>query len=96
MKEPVDVIVYRKDSAVLDCLAQGEPPVSITWLKNGVKIPETERISTLHNGSLYIQEVEGRKGEQSDEGFYQCLALNKYGAILSQKAHLSLASKYGV
>ncbi|XP_075711326.1 protogenin [Rhinoderma darwinii] len=92
VKEPVDVIVYRKDSAMLDCLAQGEPPITITWLKNGAKISVNERISTLHNGSLYIQEAEGRKGEQSDEGFYQCLALNKYGAILSQKAHLSLAT----
>ncbi|KAM4035166.1 protogenin [Anomaloglossus baeobatrachus] len=92
VNEPVDVTVYRKDPAVLDCVAQGEPPITITWLKNGAKISETERISTLHNGSLYIQEVEGRKGEQSDEGFYQCLALNRYGAILSQKAHLSLAT----
>ncbi|XP_075062029.1 protogenin [Mixophyes fleayi] len=92
VKEPVDVIVSRKDAAVLDCQARGEPPITIIWMKNGVKIIESQRISTLHSGSLYIQEVEGRKGEHSDEGFYQCLALNKYGAILSQKAHLSLAS----
>lgn len=78
---------------VLDCQARGEAPITITWLKNGGKVSENERIYTLSNGSLYISEVEGRKGEQSDEGFYQCLALNKYGAILSQKSHLTLASK---
>ncbi|XP_063782206.1 protogenin [Pseudophryne corroboree] len=92
VKEPVDVVVSRKDAVVLDCQARGERPVTVVWMKNGAKIVENERISTLYNGSLYIQEVEGRKGEPSDEGFYQCLALNKYGAILSQRAHLSLAS----
>ncbi|OCT89559.1 protogenin [Xenopus laevis] len=95
VKEPEDVIVSRKDSVVLDCQANGEAPITVTWMKNGVKISEKERISTFHNGSLYIREVEGRKGEQSDEGFYQCLALNKFGAILSQRAHLSLATMSG-
>lgn len=94
VKEPQDVTVSRKDSVVLDCQARGEAPITITWLKNGGKVPENERIYTLTNGSLYISEVEGKKGEPSDEGFYQCLALNKYGAILSQKSHLTLASKF--
>lgn len=93
VKEPQDVTVSRKDPVVLDCQARGEAPVTITWLKNGGKVSENERIYTLSNGSLYISEVEGKKGELSDEGFYQCLALNKYGAILSQKSHLTLASK---
>lgn len=93
VKEPQDVTVSRKDPVVLDCQARGEAPITITWLKNGGKVSENERIYTLSNGSLYISEVEGKKGELSDEGFYQCLALNKYGAILSQKSHLTLASK---
>lgn len=94
VKEPQDVTVSRKDPVVLDCQAHGEAPITITWLKNGGKVSENERIYTLSNGSLYISEVEGKKGELSDEGFYQCLALNKYGAILSQKSHLTLASKF--
>lgn len=93
VKEPQDVTVSRKDPVVLDCQARGEAPITITWLKNGGKVSENERIYTLSNGSLYISEVEGKKGELSDEGFYQCLALNKHGAILSQKSHLTLASK---
>nr|DBA31732.1 TPA: hypothetical protein GDO54_007517 [Pyxicephalus adspersus] len=92
VKEPVDTIVTRKDSVVLDCQAHGESPIALTWIKNGVKISESERISILENGSLYIQEVEGKKGEFSDEGYYQCLAMNKYGAMLSQKARLSVAT----
>ncbi|KAJ6664244.1 hypothetical protein lerEdw1_008463 [Lerista edwardsae] len=92
VKEPQDVIVARKEAVVLDCQARGELPITITWLRNGVKVSENERIYTLSNGSLYITEMESKRGEALDEGLYQCLALNKYGAILSQKAHLTLAS----
>ncbi|XP_069480982.1 protogenin [Ambystoma mexicanum] len=91
-KEPQDVIVPRKDAVVLDCQANGEAPIAITWLKNGQKLSENERLYSLPNGSLYISEVEGKRGEPSDEGFYQCLAVNKYGALLSQKAQLVLAT----
>ncbi|XP_055971302.1 protogenin [Sorex fumeus] len=92
IKEPQDVTVTRKDPVVLDCQAHGEVPIKVTWLKNGAKVSESKRIQVMSNGSLYISEVEGKRGELSDEGFYQCLAMNKYGAILSQKAHLTLST----
>ncbi|XP_064168970.1 protogenin A-like isoform X1 [Anguilla rostrata] len=92
IKEPHDVTVVRKDPVILDCQAHGEAPIDVRWLKNGVRVSENERVYLLSNGSLYISEVEGRKGDKSDEGFYQCLAQNKYGAILSQKARLTIAS----
>lgn len=84
----------RKDAVILDCQAHGESPIAIRWLKNGVKVVENERVYILSNGSLSISEVESRRGDKSDEGFYQCLAQNKYGAILSQKVCLTIASKY--
>ena len=93
IKEPQDITVTRKDPVVLDCQAHGEVPIKVTWLKNGAKVSENKRIQVLSNGSLYISEVEGKRGEQYDEGFYQCLAMNRHGAILSQKAHLTLSSK---
>ncbi|XP_061102977.1 protogenin A-like [Conger conger] len=92
IKEPRDVTVMRKDPVILDCQAHGEAPIAVRWLKNGVKIFENERVYLLSNGSLYFSEVENRKGDKSDEGCYQCLAQNKYGAILSQKACLTVAS----
>ncbi|XP_019907499.3 protogenin A isoform X2 [Esox lucius] len=92
IKEPHDVTVMRKDVVILDCQAHGESPIGIRWLKNGLKVAENERFYILSNGSLYISEVESRRGDKSDEGFYQCLAQNKYGAIRSQKAHLTIAS----
>ncbi|XP_069767120.1 protogenin A isoform X2 [Narcine bancroftii] len=92
MREPHDVVALRKEPVVLDCQAHGELPITIVWLKNGQKLVDSERTYVLSNGSLYITEVEHRRGERSDEGCYECLAQNKYGAILSQKSHLSVAS----
>ncbi|MBN3289853.1 PRTG protein, partial [Polypterus senegalus] len=92
-KEPHNVNVMRKDPVILDCQARGDLPISMKWLKNGVKVVENDRVYALSNGSLYIAEVESKAGDKSDEGFYQCLAQNKYGAILSQKSRLTVASK---
>ncbi|XP_029378331.1 protogenin B-like [Echeneis naucrates] len=88
--EPTDVTVLPKDPAVLDCQAHGQPPVNIKWLKNGVQLAESEHIHFLPNGSLYIPKIKHTK-EDSDEGFYQCLSQNKYGAILSQRSRLTVA-----
>ncbi|XP_060733789.1 protogenin A [Tachysurus vachellii] len=92
VKEPRDVTVLRKDVVIVDCQAQGELPIRIRWLKNGSPVVESDRVYQLSNGSLFISETESRKGDKSDEGSYQCLAQNKYGAILSQKARLTIAS----
>ncbi|XP_042352458.1 protogenin B-like [Plectropomus leopardus] len=89
--EPSDVTLLPKDPAVLDCQAHGLPPVTIKWLKNGVRLAESEHIQFLPNGSLYIPKIKHTK-EDSDEGFYQCLSQNKYGAILSQRSRLTIAS----
>uniref|UniRef100_A0A3Q1BXV7 Protogenin n=1 Tax=Amphiprion ocellaris TaxID=80972 RepID=A0A3Q1BXV7_AMPOC len=89
--EPSDITVLPKDPAVLDCQAHGQPPVTIKWLKNGVKLAESEHIQFLPNGSLYIPKIKHTK-EDSDQGFYQCLSQNKYGAILSQRSQLTIAS----
>lgn len=87
------MIVMRREALILDCHAKGEAPIDVRWLKNGAKVAENERVYRLSNGSLYISEVESRRGDKSDEGFYQCLAQNKYGAILSQKGRLTITGK---
>ncbi|XP_063737045.1 protogenin A [Eleginops maclovinus] len=92
IKEPHDVTAMRKEAVILDCQAHGESPIDVRWLKNGVKVVDNERVYRLSNGSLFISEVESRRGDKSDEGLYQCLAQNNYGAILSQKARLTIAS----
>ncbi|XP_041965328.1 protogenin B [Alosa sapidissima] len=90
--EPCDVAAVQNARVVLDCQAQGEPPIDIRWLRNRVLVRESEQVRLLANGSLLISRVEGRRRGLSDEGFYHCLARNKYGAILSQRAQLTIAS----
>uniref|UniRef100_H3CVA2 Protogenin n=1 Tax=Tetraodon nigroviridis TaxID=99883 RepID=H3CVA2_TETNG len=92
IKEPRHVTVTRREAVVLDCHARGEAPVDVRWLKNGARVAQNQRVYLLANGSLYISEVESRRGDKSDEGLYQCLAQNRHGAILSQKARLTIAS----
>ena len=82
------LITAIPNSRFLDCQAHGEVPIKVTWLKNGVKVSENKRIQVLSNGSLYISEVEGKRGEQYDEGFYQCLAMNNMESFLVKKLTL--------
>lgn len=91
--EPSDVTAEPQGRAVLDCQAHGQPPVTIRWLKNGVRLAESEHMQFLPNGSLYIPKIK-HTTEESDQGFYQCLSQNKYGAILSQRSRLTIASEY--
>jgi len=92
--EPSDITVLPKDPALLDCLAHGQPPVTVKWLKDGAAVAESEHARILQNGSLHLPSVR-RDTAHSDEGLYQCLSQNKYGAILSQRSRLTIASEYG-
>uniref|UniRef100_A0A8C5N3F5 Ig-like domain-containing protein n=1 Tax=Gouania willdenowi TaxID=441366 RepID=A0A8C5N3F5_GOUWI len=89
--EPCHVTVLPNDPALLDCQAHGQPPVTIKWFKNGAKLAESQHFQFLSNGSLFIPKTTHTK-EESDEGVYQCLSQNKYGAILSQRSRLTIAS----
>ncbi|XP_063052407.1 protogenin B-like [Engraulis encrasicolus] len=92
--EPRDVTAVRGARVVLDCQAVGEPPVDIRWLRNRVRVLDGERVQVLSNGSLLISSVSGGREvreEASDEAVYHCMAKNKYGAILSQRAQLTIA-----
>uniref|UniRef100_A0A8C2JQY6 Protogenin homolog b (Gallus gallus) n=1 Tax=Cyprinus carpio TaxID=7962 RepID=A0A8C2JQY6_CYPCA len=84
--EPKDVAVSHGERVILDCQARGESPIGVRWRKNGVQLHESGRSRVLSNGSLCIS-----SSEQSDEGFYQCLAHNRYGSVLSQRSRLTVS-----
>ncbi|XP_050955350.1 protogenin B [Labeo rohita] len=85
--EPKDVTASHGQRVILDCQAQGESPIALRWRKNGVQLHESGRVRVLSNGSLCIT-----SSAQSDEGFYQCLAQNRYGAVLSQRSRLTITN----
>ncbi|XP_030044043.1 immunoglobulin superfamily DCC subclass member 3-like, partial [Microcaecilia unicolor] len=92
--EPADVIAVRDRPLVLNCLLDGEPPISITWHKNGFPLVNNSHTSILRNGSLRIETFHKRRGlsNETDVGEYHCAAQNRYGLLVSRKAKVFLAS----
>ncbi|CAG5929501.1 unnamed protein product [Menidia menidia] len=62
------------ENAALRCMSEGNPkPHSVTWIRIGEKLPEC---AVSHpNGTL----VFGKPLNLSDEGIYQCTAVNEVG-----------------
>uniref|UniRef100_A0A8C5MFW8 Immunoglobulin superfamily DCC subclass member 3 n=1 Tax=Leptobrachium leishanense TaxID=445787 RepID=A0A8C5MFW8_9ANUR len=72
-------------TAIFTCLAQGEPPPQITWLKNGQELEPSGHIKLKNNNSsLTISGI-----SQEDEAIYQCVARNSAGSSQSS-ARLSV------
>lgn len=81
---------------ILYCQVEGIQPITITWRKNGVMIVDSENAFMLANGSLYVSRFQRVRGDgSSDEGEYDCMAQNHYGLVVSRKAKIQAASKYG-
>ncbi|KFQ27353.1 Immunoglobulin superfamily DCC subclass member 3, partial [Merops nubicus] len=62
-------------TAIFTCVAQGEPPPQITWLRNGQILETSDHIKLKNNNStLSIYGI-----NQADEAIYQCIAENSAG-----------------
>ncbi|XP_029435627.1 immunoglobulin superfamily DCC subclass member 3-like [Rhinatrema bivittatum] len=92
--EPADVIAVRDRPLVLNCLLDGEPPIGVTWFKNGFPLVNDAHTSVLNNGSLRIESFHKRRGvnNETDVGEYHCAAQNRFGLLVSRKAKVLLAS----
>ncbi|XP_077321381.1 immunoglobulin superfamily DCC subclass member 3-like, partial [Lithobates pipiens] len=91
LTEPADAVAVRNQPLTLHCLAEGEPPVNITWYKDGEPLPGSAHIQQLRNGSLWIAHFQKRQRNASGAGEYSCSAQNRYGRLLSRKAKVQLA-----
>uniref|UniRef100_F6QD70 Hemicentin 2 n=1 Tax=Ornithorhynchus anatinus TaxID=9258 RepID=F6QD70_ORNAN len=84
---PSDVSVAEGAQALLPCTAKGVPEPRITWVKDGVPVPETEgKHNILPSGELVVKSSEPR-----DAGTYSCSAENAAGKV-SHRVHLSVLS----
>ncbi|KFP26880.1 Hemicentin-2, partial [Colius striatus] len=75
--EPVETVTEAGATAVLDCQANGEPPPTITWSRQGLPVVNDKRATVLSNGSLQI--IAARK---EDTAQYECVARNLMGSVL--------------
>ncbi|TRY84799.1 hypothetical protein DNTS_008977 [Danionella cerebrum] len=92
IKEPIDVIAVRDRSLMLACQVEGEGPISIAWRRNGITVVLGPEVSILENGTLLISRFQKRRDDaQGDAGEYECTAQNRFGTIISRRAHVQLA-----
>ncbi|XP_053098888.1 hemicentin-1 isoform X3 [Hemicordylus capensis] len=75
--EPVETIVDAGATAVLNCQAEGEPPPTIEWSRQGWPLFNQDRMTVFTNGSLRI--AVAQKGDTSE---YECVARNLMGSVL--------------
>ncbi|NXY90735.1 HMCN1 protein, partial [Alcedo cyanopectus] len=75
--EPVETVIEAGTTAVLNCQANGEPPPTIRWSRQGHPVVSDERVTILSNGSLRI--IAAQKEDTSE---YECVARNLMGSVL--------------
>lgn len=63
-------------SVTLQCQADGSPPPSVTWYKDGQPLGESVRQRVVSSGSLQIAFI-----QPSDTGRYTCTAANAAGTV---------------
>jgi Concanavalin A-like lectin/glucanases superfamily/Immunoglobulin I-set domain len=77
---PPAVTNYSTMNASFNVLAQGPPPLTYTWMKNGQSLPVTNAILDLTNL------------QTSDAGSYQVIVANSAGSVTSKVVNLTVLS----
>uniref|UniRef100_A0A3Q3MJZ9 Uncharacterized LOC113144758 n=1 Tax=Mastacembelus armatus TaxID=205130 RepID=A0A3Q3MJZ9_9TELE len=96
VEDPSDLIVSKGEPATLNCKAEGRPPPSIEWYKDGERVetdkddPRSHRM-LLPSGSLFFLRIVHGRRSKPDEGVYTCVARNYLGEAISHNASLEVA-----
>lgn len=72
---PLETKVVVSQPLTLKCEAQGHPPPSLTWLRDGVPVWNGESVRVLEQGS----KIEILSAAVSDSGRYVCVATSIAG-----------------
>ncbi|XP_034556842.1 roundabout homolog 2 isoform X1 [Notolabrus celidotus] len=97
VEDPSDLIVSKGEPATLNCKAEGRPPPSIEWYKDGERVetdkddPRSHRM-LLPSGSLFFLRIVHGRRSKPDEGVYTCVARNYLGEAISRNASLDVAT----
>ncbi|XP_029905095.1 protein tyrosine phosphatase receptor type Fa isoform X2 [Myripristis murdjan] len=79
-------VVERTRTATMLCAASGNPDPEISWFKDFLPVDinsSNGRIKQLRSGALQIE-----NSEESDQGKYECVAVNSAGTRYSAPANL--------
>ncbi|KAF6724929.1 Roundabout-like protein 2 [Oryzias melastigma] len=97
VEHPSDLIVSKGEPATLNCKAEGRPPPTVEWYKDGERVvtdkddPRSHRM-LLPTGSLFFLRIVHGRRSKPDEGSYVCVARNYLGEAVSRNASLEVAS----
>ena len=81
--------VEISSQVLLPCEVAADPKPKIYWLKDNLPIDLNHTKYSLYNeASLQIS-----KAEESDNGFYECVAENYLGVAFAEPIHLQARSK---
>lgn len=98
VEHPTDDYVAKNEPAKLNCKAEGDPPPTITWYRNGERVltaadsPSSHRM-LLNSGQLFFLRIIHNKNAKPDVGVYYCNATNIHGSAISNNATLQLAGR---
>ncbi|XP_032949360.1 immunoglobulin superfamily DCC subclass member 3-like [Rhinolophus ferrumequinum] len=95
VREPGDVVAVRERPLVLPCQVEGEPPVSISWQRDGLALANDSGTTLMPDGSLRLAAVAPRRSLPSPAQEYHCVAQNRYGLLVSRRARVQLARLLG-
>ncbi|XP_038056702.1 peroxidasin homolog isoform X2 [Patiria miniata] len=73
-QSPSDLQVVIRATIRLPCSASGDPTPVITWSKDGIQIPESNKYTISSEGHLVIHNI-----SPDDEGRFECAARNSIG-----------------
>ncbi len=80
--QPYDIGPMLVDTrGIMQCSASGTPPITYRWLKNAQYMTNAST-----HGVLLLSKI-----DKSDVATYQCVATNRLGSVLSNKAQLTIA-----
>ncbi|XP_059568827.1 neuronal cell adhesion molecule isoform X23 [Myotis daubentonii] len=84
-QSPKDYIVDPRENIVIQCEAQGKPPPSFSWTRNGTHFDiDKDPLVTMKAGSgTLIMNIMSEGKAETYEGVYQCTARNERGAAVS-------------
>ncbi|XP_061904069.1 roundabout homolog 1-like isoform X1 [Entelurus aequoreus] len=96
VEHPSDLIVSKGEPATLNCKAEGRPPPTVEWYKDGERVetvrdnPRSHRM-LLPSGSLFFLRIVHGRRSKPDDGSYVCVARNYLGQAVSHNASLEVA-----
>ena len=90
LNHPKNASVNVFDPVVFECMAEGFGFITITWRRDGYKLPSTATTQTTRSQNKIISILRITKTVGYYGGRYYCIAVNEAGMTTSHHANLQI------